>query len=105
MPSESRSSGHHPAAQVGFWLLVGFQAFVVVPFVVITLFFAVMGWPHLSPAERNQVFLSAAYPIGLVAAGFLGHASLKREQWLAAYAIGLSPLLLLAFWLPMLATA
>lgn len=75
---------------------------LTVPFIVIALFFGVMGWEHLSSEDKFQFLLLAAYPVWLISVGFLGKALLKRQQWLAAYALALSPLLLLISWLPML---
>ena len=103
MSVEPQSSNSHTATRVGFWLLVGLQA-LAVPFVALLLFFAVMGWEHFSAEDKFQALLVAVYPVWLVAVGFLGNALLKRKRWLAAYSLGLSPLLLLGSWLPMLAT-
>jgi hypothetical protein len=99
---EPQSSRSNAAALVGFWLLVVLQA-LVVPFVLLTIFFGAMGWEHFSSEDKFQVLLLAVYPVWLVAVGFLGKALLKRKQWLAAYVLALSPLLLLGSWLPMLA--
>ena len=102
MPAEFPPSGRNTAAQVGFWLLVGLQ-WLLVPFVLLTALFGVAAWEHLSPEDGFQILLLLIYPVWLVAVGFLGKARLKHRKWLAAYALGLSPLLLLASWLPLLA--
>jgi len=99
MPIESESPSTNTAGQLGFRLIIGLQI-LAVPFVVIALFFSVMGWEHFSSEDKFDTLLLGAYPVWLISVGFLGKALLNRQQWLAAYALALSPLLLLIFWLP-----
>lgn len=99
---ETQSSRSNVAAIAGFWLLVGLQV-LAVPFIVIAIFFGVMGWEHFSSEDKFQVFLLGFYIVWLIAVGFLGNALLRRNKLLAAYVLALSSLLLLGSWLPMLA--